>query len=255
MVHCAAVPDKPVRGASDGGERLVGLVLSYSRKDSQFADLLQSILLSRGYDVWIDRRNIEVGTRWDDSIQTAIDVRSHLAVILSPTSVASQNVADEWSYAIEQGKTVVPIYYQECTVPMRLRRLQRVDFYQQDFTEKLGELQAALGTPDRRPNDRVELARRDGLISIRVPSADIRIAVFYSDYPQVDSFIRTVWCCLLWSIIPRGTTQDHFYEYGTQWVFKNTLTGEVYKIPEKGREALIHDMGIEPDSELEIILQ
>jgi len=128
----------------------VGLVLSYSRKDSQFADLLQSILLSRGYDVWIDRRNIEVGTRWDDSIQTAIDVRNHLAVILSPTSVASQNVADEWSYAIEQGKIVVPVYYQECTVPMRLRRLQRVDFYNRDFAEKLGELQAALGAPDGR---------------------------------------------------------------------------------------------------------
>jgi hypothetical protein len=102
---------------------VMGVVLSYSRNDSDFADILNRLLESRGYDVWIDRRNIEVGSRWDQSIEAAINGRSHLAVILSPSSAASENVADEWSYAFEKGKTIIPIYYQNCEVPMRLRRL------------------------------------------------------------------------------------------------------------------------------------
>ena len=232
----------------------MGLVLSYSRNDSQFADTLYRLLESHGYDVWIDRRNIEIGTRWDRSIQTAIDARSHLVVILSPTSATSENVADEWSYALDERKTVIPVYYQTCDVPMRLRRLQNIDFSNGNFTEKFNELLTVLGTPDRRPNDRIELARREGLIFVEVRSADVRIAFVYSDYPQLDSFIRTIWYCLLWSVIPRTVNQDHFYEYGTRWIFKNKATGETHKLPEKGRDALIHEMGIEPDNELEIVL-
>lgn len=40
------------------------VVLSYSRRDSEFADILYSLVDGRGYDVWIDRRPI-AGSRQD----------------------------------------------------------------------------------------------------------------------------------------------------------------------------------------------
>ena len=45
------------------------------------------------------------------------------SVVLSPRSVTSQNVMDEVSYALEEGKRVVPIVCEDCKVPFRLRRV------------------------------------------------------------------------------------------------------------------------------------
>jgi hypothetical protein len=214
------------------------------------------LLLSKGYDVWIDRRNIGAGSRWDQSIEEAITVRSHMLVLLSPESAASQNVADEWNYAFEGGKAVIPIIYKACNMPMRLRRVQWIDFVEKDFAEAFSELIATLGPPDTRPSDRIELARREGLVFIELPGADIRIAFIYSDYPFATAFIKTVWFCLLWTVIPRGSTQDVFYDYGTRWFLRNKITGETYNLPqERQRDLLFHEIGIEPNSELEVIIQ
>lgn len=75
----------------------MGSFLSYSRYDSDFVDILHRLLISKGYDAWLDRRNISASSRWDREIEQAIKQRSHITVILSPDSVKSQNVADEWS--------------------------------------------------------------------------------------------------------------------------------------------------------------
>jgi hypothetical protein len=233
---------------------MMSIFLSYSRNDKDFADILYRLVESRGYDTWIDRRNIEAGSRWDQSIQSAIDEKSHLIVILSSTSAASDNVADEWSYALEQGKRVIPLYYKECNVPMRLRRLQRIDFFGRDVTDAMAELIAELGEPDKRPTDRIELARRDGYITIELVDI-IRIGIAYSDYPLLDAFIRTVWYCLLWRNIPPGSTNDAFYEYGKRWVFKNRETGTMYQLPDNPRQSVLHEMGIEPGTALQIVLK
>lgn len=35
---------------------------------------------------------------------------------------------DEVSYALEEGKKVIPVLLSDCDTPFRLRRLQRIDF-------------------------------------------------------------------------------------------------------------------------------
>ena len=37
-------------------------------------------------------------------------------------------VTDEFSFALDENKTVIPILCGECTMPFRLRRLQNIDF-------------------------------------------------------------------------------------------------------------------------------
>jgi hypothetical protein len=51
-----------------------------------------------------------------------------MLVILSPASVESSNVMDEVAFALEEGKTVIPVIQDECRIPFRLRRLQHIDF-------------------------------------------------------------------------------------------------------------------------------
>jgi hypothetical protein len=101
---------------------------SYVRTDSEFVLKLAMDLRQAGADIWLDQIDIKAGSRWDLSIETALKNSSKLVVILSPDSVASNNVMDEVSFALEEGKTVIPVLFKPCDIPFRLRRLQYADF-------------------------------------------------------------------------------------------------------------------------------
>ena len=104
------------------------IFFSYSRDDSEFVLNLAKELRADGANVWLDQLDIKPGTRWDKSIEDALDASQTVLVILSKTSVASNNVMDEVSYALEEGKTVLPALLEDCDIPFRLRRLQFADF-------------------------------------------------------------------------------------------------------------------------------
>jgi hypothetical protein len=66
-----------------------------------------------------------------------------MLVILSPASVASTNVMDEVSFALEEKRTVIPVLYRDCKIPFRLRRLQHIDC-RSDYNRGLSEILAIL---------------------------------------------------------------------------------------------------------------
>jgi hypothetical protein len=101
---------------------------SYARKDSEFVLRLASELKAGGANVWLDQLDIAAGTRWDRAVEEALAHSKTLIIVLSPASVASQNVLDEVAYALDEQKTLIPILYRECTIPLRLRRFQYLDF-------------------------------------------------------------------------------------------------------------------------------
>lgn len=104
------------------------IFFSYSRDDSEFVLNLAKNLRKAGANIWLDQLDIKPGTRWDKSIEKALDSSKTLLVILSKTSVESTNVMDEVSFALEENKTVVPVLLEQCDIPFRLRRLQFADF-------------------------------------------------------------------------------------------------------------------------------
>ena len=117
------------------------IFFSYSREDTDFVLKLAKDLRAAGENIWLDQLDIEPGKRWDNEIEAALKDAKKLLLVLSPTSVASENVMDEVSFALEEGRSIVPILYKPCDVPFRLRRLQFVDFstdYQTGF-QKLQE--------------------------------------------------------------------------------------------------------------------
>lgn len=101
---------------------------SYSRADSEFVLKLAKDLRGAGADIWLDQLDISAGKRWDAEIEQALESAQVQLVILSPTSVGSNNVMDEVSYALEKGKHVVPILFIDCQIPFRLKRLQYINF-------------------------------------------------------------------------------------------------------------------------------
>lgn len=103
------------------------IFISYSRRDTEYISKLVEALRKQNFDVWFDK-NIRTGTDWDSTIEKEIKNADAIVLVLSETSVASDNVKDEMSYAMGLDKPVIPIKIEECDVPMRLARKQFVDF-------------------------------------------------------------------------------------------------------------------------------
>jgi hypothetical protein len=133
---------------------------SYARADAQFALRLAEDMRGAGVDLWIDQLDIPVGAQWDRAVEDALKSCPRLLIILSPTSTASQNVMDEASFAIEQNKQILPVLFQHCDIPFRLKRLQYLDFtsdYDQAFTKLLMALSTyppgnGIKTPSAKPS-------------------------------------------------------------------------------------------------------
>jgi TPR repeat protein len=101
---------------------------SYSRDDSEFALRLAADLKAAGADVWLDQLDIEPGQRWARAVEEALTASPRMLVILSPSAVASTNVEDEVTFALEEHKSVIPVLYRDCKIPFQLRPFQHVDF-------------------------------------------------------------------------------------------------------------------------------
>lgn len=117
---------------------------SYSRSDSDFVLKLAKDLRDAGAQLWIDQLDIKGGSPWDSSVEAALESSKRMIVVLSSASVASKNVLDEISFALEYDKHVIPILISECTPPFRLRRLHRIDFTR-DYQTGVKQLLELLG--------------------------------------------------------------------------------------------------------------
>jgi WD40 repeat protein len=119
---------------------------SYCREDSNFALRLAEDLKTSGALVWIDQLDIEPGKEWDNAIEKAVTQCQRMLLILSPASVSSRNVRNEIAFALDEQKSILPILYQDCTVPLQLRRIQSIDF-RADYARGLKVLLKAFGVP------------------------------------------------------------------------------------------------------------
>ena len=133
---------------------------SYVQEDAEFALGLAKDLRAAGAAVWIDRLDIKVGQHRDRAVEEALAECPQLLLILSPTSVDSPKVMSEVSFALEEGKTILPVIHRNCKIPFRLRCLQNVDLtlnYDEGFGRLLEALEVA-APPLIMPQDAVKQA-------------------------------------------------------------------------------------------------
>lgn len=102
--------------------------ISYARADGELVLALARDLRAAGIPIWLDQLDIPPGVPWDAEIQRALLASDTVLCLLSPRSVASENVLDEISFALDEGKRVLPVRLGDCVMPLRLRRRQYVDF-------------------------------------------------------------------------------------------------------------------------------
>ena len=127
--------------------------VAYSRENSDFTLGLADSLRRTGLELWIDR-DIGGGERWDDSIEAAISRCRGLVVILTPQAIRSNNVKDEVNFALDKGKRIIPVPASKCEIPLRLRRVQYVDFtegYDFALASLLARLRASDSGDERDP--------------------------------------------------------------------------------------------------------
>jgi formylglycine-generating enzyme required for sulfatase activity len=117
---------------------------SYTRSDSEFVLRLAEELRAVGVNLWLDQLDILGGQHWDRTIEKALKRCQGMVAVLSPEAVVSTNVMDEVSYALDEGKLVVPVLVRSCDIPFRLRRVQYIDFTD-DYATGFSELLRALG--------------------------------------------------------------------------------------------------------------
>lgn len=118
--------------------------ISYSRKDESFARQVATALSDRGFDVWIDVEDIPAGMKWSSAIQQGLDTANAMIVVLSPDSMGSTNVEDEWQYFLDQRKLVLPVLLRETRIHFQLSRIQYIDFMRPPFEAAFDVLYAEL---------------------------------------------------------------------------------------------------------------
>lgn len=120
------------------------LFISYSRNDEDFARALAEALSDLGVDIWIDVDDIPAGMKWSSAIQEGLDSCEALIIIISPSSMASTNVEDEWQYYLDQGKPLIPVLWKPAKIHFQINRLQYINFDDQPFEAAFSKLHAEI---------------------------------------------------------------------------------------------------------------
>ena len=120
--------------------------LSYSRKDYYFAESLAFHLLRRGVPIWLDVRDLDPGKDWERSLEDALDAAATVVLVVSPDSMKSPHVRDEWQRALRQGKTIILARFRRAKVPVELQQCESVNF-RFAFGRALRKLVARLAPP------------------------------------------------------------------------------------------------------------
>ncbi|MCR9142140.1 MAG: TIR domain-containing protein [bacterium] len=77
------------------------IFVSYSRRDFEVTRSYQAAQLALGNEVFVDSESIRSGENWRAALAAAIDSADVMQLFWSKHSARSQNVRDEWEYALQ----------------------------------------------------------------------------------------------------------------------------------------------------------
>ena len=135
--------------------------ISYSRHDIEFVDRLAKDLSSGGFEVFIDREAIKGGDLWRQQIVEGIENSKVFLIVLSPDSVASDNVRKELDLAAGSGRRILPVSYRAVRLPdpfrYQLAGYPTIKIENENYSEGFRTLleavkqEIAKGQPDQAP--------------------------------------------------------------------------------------------------------
>jgi hypothetical protein len=131
--------------------RCIRVFLSYSRLDRDLSERLARDLEAKGFEVWLDKDQLQGGDLWAEQITQAIDKtleRGALVLLLSEAWLRSPAAQNEVSHALARKGRVIPCLVQGIAdaVPPELRTIQWIDF-SRSYEQGLSTLVRALNAP------------------------------------------------------------------------------------------------------------
>ena len=130
-------------------DRKTRVFLSYSRRDIEFAQLLQTELEATGFHPMLDKTDIAPGEDWQDRLSKLIIEADAVVFSVSPNSAASKICGWEIAEAERLGKRIIPVVVDPVDtglLPEALTRLNFIFFTDVSFAEGLAKLNSALNT-------------------------------------------------------------------------------------------------------------
>jgi hypothetical protein len=119
--------------------------ISYSRANAAFVRRLVDQLKARHVDYWLDVDRIQAGEDWSDAVWAALQQCDAMLLIMSPASMASKEVANEWKYYQSVDKPIIPVLVDGSThIHYQLVALHYVDFHRNSFDEALHHVEAEI---------------------------------------------------------------------------------------------------------------
>lgn len=97
------------------------VLISYSRKDSDFVHKLDDALAREKRDVWIDWQDIARGEDWWRSIQMGVDSADTALIVITEHWLVSEICQRELEYIRQQNKRVFPIIRQKIEGDVAIR--------------------------------------------------------------------------------------------------------------------------------------
>jgi len=99
--------------------------ISYSHVDSDFAYTISNILNKYDIDCFLDEKDIDFGDTIEHKIEEAINISTHIIVIIYPASLKSTWVLYEVGIAKGKGITILPlIAHPSLDIPDYIRKLR-----------------------------------------------------------------------------------------------------------------------------------
>lgn len=155
------------------------IFISYSRQDQEFAGRVAADLAKLGADIWIDLEDIPIGVKWSTAIQQGLKSSEMMIVIISPASMGSTNVEDEWQYFLDQKKPLIPVLWKPAEVHFQLSRIEYIDFHTQNYGIALRQLHSALRLkgaqldPISEHDKQFTIPPEQPRLAVRAPIADL----------------------------------------------------------------------------------
>jgi len=111
-------------------KRKTRVFISYSRMDKEFARKLVEALGARGFEAFMDTKDILPGENWQRRLGFLILSADTVVFVLSPNSVTSEICLWEVESAERDAKRILPVVWRAVTgeVPDRLKRLNYIYF-------------------------------------------------------------------------------------------------------------------------------
>ena len=140
--------DKRGSLSASSSERKTRVFISYSRKDAAFAETLVAALNERGFEAFLDKKDILPGEPWKERIGALILTADAVVFVISPDSIASSVCAWEIEETGRLQKKLLPVLHRDVVdsqVPPGLSRLNYIFLRpQDDFAAGLTSLDAAI---------------------------------------------------------------------------------------------------------------